>query len=173
MDWFIHPCISAFIYIIHRATESIVAFYFKLWCRWLCLYGFDARVSFSWWGSISLFRSREISSYELVGWYYHIVVISARRIESIAETPCQNSGRSYNIKPLSHGFTRLCEIWCRDVLPLNKLDPGKCGSTWWRYQMGTFSALLALCAGNSPVTGEFPSQRPVTRSFDVFSSAPE
>ena len=34
--------------------------------------------------------------------------------------------------------------------------------------METFSALLALCAGNSPVTGEFPSQRPVTRSFDVF-----
>ena len=30
------------------------------------------------------------------------------------------------------------------------------------------SALLALCAGNSPVTGEFPSQRPVTRSFDAF-----
>ena len=29
------------------------------------------------------------------------------------------------------------------------------------------SALLALCAGKSPVTGEFPSQRPVTRSFDV------
>ena len=38
----------------------------------------------------------------------------------------------------------------------------------WRHQMGTFSALLALCAGNSPVTGEFPSQRPVTQSFDVF-----
>ena len=34
--------------------------------------------------------------------------------------------------------------------------------------METFSALLALCAGNSPATGEFPSQRPVTRSFDVF-----
>ena len=31
-----------------------------------------------------------------------------------------------------------------------------------------FSVLLALCAGNSTVTGEFPSQRPVTRSFDVF-----
>ena len=40
--------------------------------------------------------------------------------------------------------------------------------TWWRHQMETFSALLALCAGNSPVTGEFPSHRPVTRSFDVF-----
>ena len=35
--------------------------------------------------------------------------------------------------------------------------------------METFSALLALCAGNSPVTGEFSSQRPVTQSFDVFS----
>ena len=33
--------------------------------------------------------------------------------------------------------------------------------------METFSALLALCAGNSPVTGELPAQRPVTRSFDV------
>ena len=34
--------------------------------------------------------------------------------------------------------------------------------------METFSALLALCVGNSPVTDEFPSQLPVTRSFDVF-----
>ena len=39
---------------------------------------------------------------------------------------------------------------------------------WWRHQMETFSTLLATCAGNSPVTGEFPTQRPVTRSFDVF-----
>ena len=39
---------------------------------------------------------------------------------------------------------------------------------WWRHQMETFSALLAICAGNSPVPGEFPTQRPVTRSFDVF-----
>ena len=34
--------------------------------------------------------------------------------------------------------------------------------------METFSVSLALCAGNSPVTGEFPSQRPLTQSFDVF-----
>ena len=39
---------------------------------------------------------------------------------------------------------------------------------WWRHQMETFFALLAICAGNSPVTGEFSTQRPVTRSFDVF-----
>ena len=41
-------------------------------------------------------------------------------------------------------------------------------NTWWRHQMETFSAWLAICAGNSPVPGEFPAQRPVTRSFDVF-----
>ena len=40
--------------------------------------------------------------------------------------------------------------------------------TWWRHHMETFSALLALCAGNSPVTGEFHAQRPVTRGFHVF-----
>ena len=40
--------------------------------------------------------------------------------------------------------------------------------TWWRHHMETFSALLAICAGNSPVAGDLPAQRPVTRSFDVF-----
>ena len=34
--------------------------------------------------------------------------------------------------------------------------------------METFSALLAICAENSPVPGEFTTQRPVTWSFDVF-----
>ena len=40
--------------------------------------------------------------------------------------------------------------------------------SWWRHQLETFSALLAICAGNSPVPGEFPTQRPVTRSFDAY-----
>ena len=39
---------------------------------------------------------------------------------------------------------------------------------WWRHQMETFSALLVLCEGISPITGEFPSHRPVTQSFDIF-----
>ena len=33
--------------------------------------------------------------------------------------------------------------------------------SWWRHQVETFSALLDICAGYSPVTGEFPQQRPV------------
>ena len=40
--------------------------------------------------------------------------------------------------------------------------------SWWHHQMEIFSALLALCAGNSPIIGEYPTQRPVTWSFDVF-----
>ena len=32
--------------------------------------------------------------------------------------------------------------------------------------METFAASLAFCEENPPVTGRFPSQRPVTRSFD-------
>ena len=38
--------------------------------------------------------------------------------------------------------------------------------------METFSVLLALCEGNPLVTGGFPSQRPVTRSFEVFFDLP-
>ena len=36
--------------------------------------------------------------------------------------------------------------------------------------METISALLDIFAGNPPVTDEFPTQRPVTQSFDVLGS---
>ena len=40
--------------------------------------------------------------------------------------------------------------------------------TLWSYQMKAFFAWLALREGNLPVTGSrFPSQRPVTQSFDI------
>ena len=41
-------------------------------------------------------------------------------------------------------------------------------SPWWCHQMERFSALLAICAGNSPVNGEFSTQRPATQSLDAF-----
>ena len=49
-----------------------------------------------------------------------------------------------------------------------KMESSKSCRPRWRHQVETFSSLLALCAGNSPVTGEFPPQRPVTQNFDVF-----
>ena len=58
-------------------------------------------------------------------------------------------------------------MFCLTSVVYNILCLFHCHSLW-RHQMETFSALLAFCIGNSPVTGEFPAQRPVTRSFDVF-----
>ena len=63
---------------------------------------------------------------------------------------------------LSLGFSELKLYWHADRRWIF------CSPTWWCHQMETFSALLAICAGNSPVNGEFPAQRPVKRSFDVF-----
>ena len=40
--------------------------------------------------------------------------------------------------------------------------------SWWLHQMELLSALLALSVGNSPVTVEFISQRPVRRGIDIF-----
>ena len=57
-------------------------------------------------------------------------------------------------------------LWIINIKDLNWVKK-ECWS-WWHHQMETFSTLLAFCVGNSPVTGEFPSQRPVTWSFDVF-----
>ena len=61
----------------------------------------------------------------------------------------------------------LCWMQDLNIHSKTKLNKTMCIS-WWRHQMETFSASRALCAGNSPVTGEFPAQRLVTRSFDVF-----
>ena len=53
-------------------------------------------------------------------------------------------------------------------LPFSVTVTNAWGLAWWRDQMETFFVLLDLCAGNSPVSGEFPLQRPVTQSFDIF-----
>ena len=64
------------------------------------------------------------------------------------------------------------QLWTWDSIPNGKVVSGlshRCGKLpWWRHQMEKFSALLAICAGNSPVPGEFSAQRPVTRSSGVF-----
>ena len=68
-------------------------------------------------------------------------------------------------------YVCMCQICISTgIIHMGKREytPGCFCSTWWRHQMETFSALLAFCVGNSPVIGEFPAQRPVTRIFDVF-----
>ena len=67
-----------------------------------------------------------------------------------------------------HKFLLLCFDHSFGVMVCNGWQFVVYFYSWWRHQMETFSALLSICAENSPVPGEFPSQRPVTRSFDVF-----
>ena len=69
-------------------------------------------------------------------------------------------------RPFCPGGDELSNNVIYEGLPA--VSSAKTGISWWRHQIETFSASLAICAGNSPVTGEFPEQRPVTRSFDVF-----
>ena len=67
------------------------------------------------------------------------------------------------------GFTvPIISILIEEIVEIIRCRLLKSFTPWWRHQIETVSALLAICAGNSPVPGEFPAQRPVTRSFDVF-----
>ena len=78
------------------------------------------------------------------------------------------------------GMTLRCDVISKDTTAaywkcglINFRDTSKGNMpwaelSWWRHQMETFSTLLVICAGNSPVSGEVPAQRLVTRSFDVF-----
>ena len=74
-------------------------------------------------------------------------------------------------------FTRitLSEIWVqnyRNMYELCLVTPYQLNHIpWWSHQMETFSALLAICAGNSPVIVEVPAKMPVTQSFDVNDEA--
>ena len=65
-------------------------------------------------------------------------------------------------KPIRTGLNPLSNHVTVYIQSYNLISP------WWRHQMETFSALRTICAGNSPVPGDFPTQRPVTRSFDVY-----
>ena len=68
----------------------------------------------------------------------------------------------------STSASKICKPYSWTVLCRIRIVPNKLGPSWSRHPMETFSALPAFCVGSSPVTGEFPSQRPVTRIFDVF-----
>ena len=72
---------------------------------------------------------------------------------------CRNVGYMWRIYQgylgLLHWNPGASEVTLKDADKIDQYET--CVTiTWWRHQMGTFSALLAICAGNSPVTGEFP-----------------
>ena len=75
---------------------------------------------------------------------------------------------SYLTHILQGQFTCIDKIEINVDPPSQGLNESKPFDSWWRHQMETFSTLLAICVGNSPVPGELFTQRPVTRSFDVY-----
>ena len=58
-------------------------------------------------------------------------------------------------------------VW-NGVAPMKRLAYNENIIARWRHRMETFSSLPTLCEGKPLLTGEILSQRPVTRSFDVF-----
>ena len=74
--------------------------------------------------------------------------------------PCRQTARKYKGIYISFDSSRKC--WpCLPGTPWNVVCP------WWCHQMEAFSVLVAFCVGNSPVTGEFPSQTARNADFDV------
>ena len=100
-----------------------------------------------------------IHAQECIGAYIHAMNLRHAPYETAPDHSLMSCGYHWNVKssyseiPVNATLKRPFRVGDRhdDVIE-------------WKY----FSALLARCAGNSPVTGEFPSQRPVTRNFDVF-----
>ena len=71
----------------------------------------------------------------------------------------------------------LCEGECTNNRFLTQIDSNaewvSMSRRWQLFHMVTSSngnifRVTDFCMGNSPVTGEFPTQRPVTRNFDIF-----
>ena len=108
-------------------------------------------------------------------WYTEYLVI----FSAVAATDVMAYNSRFNVSQWNAGgyLLKLNNAWQRvsefvpatgDGWAMIRLFRCAFKMTWWRHQMEAFSALLALCAGNSPVTGEFSAQRPVTRNFDVY-----
>ena len=90
---------------------------------------------------------------EILWFYYQLTVTPKSNSKSKGQGDRLEIHQNLSVLLFFHNFK--CAN-CVEVLP------------WWCNQMEIFSTLLAFCVGNSPVTGEFPTQRPVIYSFDVF-----
>ena len=86
-------------------------------------------------------------SKQSLGWWFETPTCSLRRHCNDIDKVCSHWRR------LLSSAVR----WYREIPLRSGQKPWQ--FPWWRHQMETVSALLAICAGNSPVPGEFPAQR--------------
>ena len=96
-------------------------------------------------------RKHKIYIYSFLLWHTRYVQF---------EVSFSNDAFPFDIILSQYKYFSTCEIWKQHI------SGKRCFDHTWRHE--TFSASLAICAGNSPIPGEFRAQRPVTRSFDVF-----
>ena len=71
---------------------------------------------------------------------------------------CTRCGHNWWLKRL-HEWSEITGGCCATMTHSQDLRPSPVGfkqGSWWRHQMETFSALLAICAGNSPVPVNSP-----------------
>ena len=88
--------------------------------------------------------------------YYRTVV---KRIKPYWKVPKYRKGIFFQSV-----YNRIISLNSRAATSIGRVSRSLCWLhiiPWWHHQMKTFSALLAIFAGNLPVTGEFPAQRPV------------
>ena len=132
-----------------KSRVKFIFFHMKLHRKFLISY--EVYLKFH----IEIYISCKIS-YEVYFWKFHAI------------NPSGSSWYSpgFRVQMLGTAFPRRMIISYGASPALTNCMPVKV--SWWRHQMETFSALLTRCVENSPVTGEFPAQRPVTRGVDVF-----
>ena len=92
----------------------------------------------------------------------HCLLILCKHIDWIIHKWPNNSAHATVVAPYLHQPN--------DVIIWVAFQPGR-EFISHHYMMtssnGNIFRVTALCAGNSPVPGDFPAQRPVTRSFDL------
>ena len=112
-------------------------------------------------------EENNLGSYKIfVTWWYNVM----RNFSALLAT-CE---MKLLLQQLHHTDDQIYSALCTVLLCISTINSSNSRQilryiwSWWCHQMETFSTLLALCEGNTPLTGGFPSQRPVTQSFDVF-----
>ena len=115
------------------------------------------------WRESALFSSTRFPSSKKFGKHnsYHFITHHYKTDRSVEV----NSAYSTVVRQM--GILQMGSDWYKNIIQY--FHPYTKGNLIMTSSNGNISMLLALCTGNSPVSVNSPSQRPVKRSFDVFS----
>ena len=168
-DWWLRYCELALRWMSLDLTDDKSTLdQVMAWCR----HSFNSPVSSSYvcnryWSSVDLNMSRWIKKpdhqHDFIWLERQLMTTrSVHNFSHVATTELLEMG-----KRMTHNIVKSTKYHLWSMNPYRRVLLVDWHRTWWRHRMETFSALLVLCTGNSPVTGEFPAKRPVTRCFVV------